>query len=77
MPADDVTLCEPDPPISEAPMPTPEDWVRLYELANSVCQWRYSSIKGVMAERHEALDSELSRMRPTCLRLKANDEDLR
>ena len=38
MPADDVTMCEPEP---ETPTPTPEDWVRLYELAR---RWRHSTM---------------------------------
>ena len=70
MPGDDVTMCEPEPPISEAPLPTPEDWVRLYWLAERASLARYSSVGGVWEDAFKALDGELWAMHPTYLRMK-------
>ena len=76
MPADDVTVCEPEPPISEAPLPTPEDWYTLYVKAQALCDTVYCA-PNLQHLACEILHAEIHRMRPTYLRLKANHEDLR
>ena len=69
-------MCEPEPPISEAPLPTPEDWAGLYELACDLSA-RNSLPYPEREDACASLDVELDRMRPTYLRMKANHEDLR